>query len=165
MHIVEISPDKIREGMVHLKRWFKEHQTYTEGKDPTIIVALEDDLPIGIAAYHGPRVYYVSVEPSNRGCGVGKRLIEYIAAQCRTSLIAYVPPYSKEALASFIKWRFVFTGFYMPHDCVNRESAYVKLELKPTTGTAAPSDMFKWKELDLVRDEVVVIQVLPTRVE
>lgn len=163
MYIVEVSPDRIRGSLHHLSNWVKDFTEFTDGNAPSMIVALEDDLPIGIALYHGSRVYYVSVHPSNRGSGVGKKLIEYIASQTTSPLLAYIPQNRKEEVASFVRWRFLFTGFYIPHDAT-REQAYYRMELKPTVGITANSDNYVWRELDLLRDEIVVIPVLPVHV-
>lgn len=163
MYIVEIAPDRIREGLHHLCLWIKEFEVFTDGVSPTIIVAMEDDLPIGIALYHHIRVHYISVHPSHRGQGVGKKLIEYITAQVKSPLLAYIPQSSKEEVACFVKWRFLFTGFYIPHDTTH-DKAYYRMELTPTQSVVIRSDMYMWKELDMLRDEIVVVPVLPVHI-
>lgn len=152
---IEIPADKIRKGLIGMRRFFDEYVP-TVSFEVKCVGYMVDDQMVGIVVYGNGRIYTLAVAEDHRGCGYGRRLFEYVAAETpNRQVVSYIPMAYHKSVAAFVSWGFFFEGFFS-----NMESKTRCYRLNYNPNRVEDVDFYDgkfWEDTATMAEEAVVM--------
>ncbi|QVW56242.1 hypothetical protein pEaSNUABM6_00106 [Erwinia phage pEa_SNUABM_6] len=111
MLYIEVSPDKVSaETFPGLREWIDDQNAH-RSQPIRILMAVEDDIPVGIMAFADGQILYIYVPEESRFGGVGTALLKRGVLESKTALVtAKVHPSNVGGICFLHKCGFVIEG-------------------------------------------------------
>ncbi|QVW55968.1 hypothetical protein pEaSNUABM10_00105 [Erwinia phage pEa_SNUABM_10] len=111
MLYIEVSPDKISADLFPgLRKWIDDQNEH-RSQPLRIVMAVEDDNPMGIMVYADGQILYIYVPTESRRGGVGSALLRRAVLESKGSLVtAKVHPSNVDGLCFMLKCGFAIDG-------------------------------------------------------
>ncbi|QOC54553.1 putative acetyltransferase [Salmonella phage pSal-SNUABM-04] len=119
MLYIEVSPDKVSGDLFPgLRKWIDDQNEH-RGQSIRVVMAVEDDIPMGVMAYANGQILYIYVPEESRRGGVGTALLKRAVLESKGSVVsAKVHPSNVDGLCFMLKCGFAIDGVVIGLDNV-----------------------------------------------